>query len=305
MLLNLILIVVATVVAKAATPSQHQICRFVCPDTVGGSPLINEVLGTDGSAVACEWFGNGLGFRAASFDSNGDVIPGSQTSNNQFTTRAGQHCVEVTDGWTWANTQVCIKDTVSARILQRDTIAPLDSNSPEACTAACDALGFTFARTEFGSECHCGTGFTSAITPVPHTQCNNRCTGNSSETCGAGDLIEVFQGPDPPRAAQLPAGWSAFADAPCAQDSAARMFTNTLIAGPVLAATDTPAACVAFCIDNGFTKAGVEGGDECYCGTEFREVPEAIEPTLCNLPCQGAPGISCGGNFAIQLYIES
>lgn len=50
---------------------------------------------------------------------------------------------------------------MSSRILERDTIAPLDNNSPEACTAACDALGFTFAGTEFGSECHCGIGFTS------------------------------------------------------------------------------------------------------------------------------------------------
>ena len=128
------------------------------------------------------------------------------------------------------------------------------------------------------------------------------CTGNSTETCGAGGLIEVFGGPNPPRAAQLPAGWSIFSDAPCAQDSAARMFTDTLIAGPLLAATDTPAACTSFCADQGYTLAGVEGGDECYCGTEFRETPQVLEQTECNLPCQGAIGIPCGGNFAIQLY---
>ncbi|THH23271.1 hypothetical protein EUX98_g7909 [Antrodiella citrinella] len=124
-------------------------------------------------------------------------------------------------------------------------------------------------------------------------------------TCGGPGLIEVFAGPDPPHAAQLPAGWSIFTAAPCAQDSAARMFTDTLIAGPELAATDTPAACVAFCIANEFTKAGVEGGDECYCGTEFRATPEALDPSECDLPCQGAPGTLCGGNFAIQLYTSS
>lgn len=131
------------------------------------------------------------------------------------------------------------------------------------------------------------------------------CTGNSSETCGAGNLIEVFAGPDPPRAAQLPAGWSIFADAPCAQDSAARMFTDTFIAGPELAATDTPAACTALCAGMGFTKAGVEGGDECYCGTEFRVTPQVLDPSECSLPCQGAIGTTCGGNFAIQLYVSS
>ncbi|KAH8090992.1 hypothetical protein BXZ70DRAFT_899029 [Cristinia sonorae] len=181
-------------------------------------------------------------------------------------------------------------------------VVPLDDNSPATCTAACDALGFPFAGVEFGAECHCGTGFTSSITNVPHTQCNMACSGNTTEHCGGPALIEVFSGPDPPRAAQLPEGWSAFAPAPCAQDSAARMFTDTLIAGPILAATDTPAACVNFCVQNGFTKAGVEGGDECYCGTEFRDTPQSLDPAECDLPCQGAPGVTCGGNFAIQLY---
>ena len=83
------------------------------------------------------------------------------------------------------------------------------------------------------------------------------------------------------------------------------MFTDTLIAGPELASTDTPAACVNFCIERGFTKAGVEGGDECYCGTEFRTTPEAVDPALCDLPCQGAIGTTCGGNFVIQLYTEA
>ena len=83
------------------------------------------------------------------------------------------------------------------------------------------------------------------------------------------------------------------------------MFTDTFIAGPILAATDTPAACVGLCAQMGFTKAGVEGGDECYCGTEFREAPQALSEDRCDLPCQGALGVLCGGNFAIQLYVFS
>ena len=250
----------------------------------------------------------------------GNIIPGSESSNNRVET-AGKFCTSVAEGWTFANGQVCISDPVNPRILAGDTVAPIAAGaSPEACTAACDALGFTFAGVEFGSECHCGTGFTQsvfhlydvctqtlictrrAITTVPHPQCSMTCAGNSSESCGGPGLIQVFAGPNPPRAAQLPPGWSAFADAPCAQDSAARMFTDTLIAGPALAATDTPAACVNFCVANGFDKAGVEGGDECYCGSTFRDTPHALDPSQCNLSCQGAIGITCGGNFAIQLY---
>ena len=130
------------------------------------------------------------------------------------------------------------------------------------------------------------------------------CAGNASETCGAASLISVFAGPNPPRAAQLPAGWSAYAAAPCALDSAQRIFVNTLAAGAALASTNTPAACVDFCRTRGYTKAGVEGGGECYCGNTFRVTPQPLSAASCNLPCQGALGIYCGGNWAIQLYVS-
>ncbi|KAK7679646.1 hypothetical protein QCA50_017358 [Cerrena zonata] len=298
---------IATIVqASTAGPGQREICRLVCPDTIGQIPLVNETLNADNSATGCVWFENGFGGpQSASFDSNGVAIPGSVSDNMQFTPSASQYCTLVADGWSFADDQVCITDSVSSRILKQDTRLDISVNSPEECTAGCAERGFTFAGVEFANECHCGNGFTAAITPVPHTQCNKRCPGNSNEFCGSGDRIQVFKGPDPPIPAQLPAGWSIFSAAPCARDSAARMFTDTLIAGPVLAARDTPAACVSFCIQNGFTKAGVEGGDECYCGNTFRDVPIAVDPTECNLPCQGALGVTCGGNFAIQLYTSS
>lgn len=43
-------------------------------------------------------------------------------------------------------------------------------------------------------------------------------------------------------------------------------FTDTF---PVnIAERDKPVACVDICIQNGHTKAGVEGGDGCYCAVE-------------------------------------
>ena len=131
------------------------------------------------------------------------------------------------------------------------------------------------------------------------------CTGNSTETCGGPGLMELFAGPNPPRQARPFFGWSVYAPAPCAQDSAARMFTDTLAAGATLARANSPIACTFFCAQQGYTKAGVEGGDECYCGTTFRETPQPLDPSQCNLPCAQAIGTTCGGNFAIQLYTVS
>lgn len=50
---------------------------------------------------------------------------------------------------------------MSERIFERDTVVPLDNNSPDTCTAACGKQGFTIAGTEYSGECHCGVGFTS------------------------------------------------------------------------------------------------------------------------------------------------
>jgi len=290
-------LVFLTVSVNAATT---EICRFVCPDIAGGLPLVDEFILVDGSVPNCVWDNNGVEATAV-YDSNGDAI--FTSSNDESTKRAKEICVTVTEGWTFAQGQVCLSDSVSYRILAQDTIVPIDGGvDPATCTAQCDVLGYTSAGVEFGGECHCGNGYGRSITAQVHTECNMPCTGNETETCGGPNRIEVFFGPFPPRAAQLPSGWSVFNSAVCAQDSVARMFTDTLIAGPTLASIDTPAACVQFCIDAGFDKAGVEGGDECYCGSEFRESPQALDPSECNLPCQGAPGVTCGGNFAIQLY---
>ena len=193
-------------VVKAAVPETHQLCRFVCPSSFGPAPLVDETLSTDGSVKDCIWFGNGFATHGASFDpvsyiilfayalaidftaycdrcfsKSGNVIPGSQFGSFIDTLKyADQHCVEIADGWTWPDGQVCLRDSVSSRTLQDDTIIPLPNNSPEACTSACDAMGFTFSGVEFGSECHCGTGIASSVLIQPIS--NLSSTSNCSHT---------------------------------------------------------------------------------------------------------------------------
>ena len=39
-------------------------------------------------------------------------------------------------------------------------------------------------------------------------------------------------------------------------------------------------------------------------GRSLGVVLEGVDSELCDLPCQGANGATCGGNFMIQLYTE-
>ena len=96
-----------------------------------------------------------------SHSQNGVAIPGSVSNNLPFTPSASQYCVLLTDGWSLLDGQICIVDSIASRILQRDTVADIFGNAPEECTEVCDRLGFAFAGTEFGAECHCGTGLTT------------------------------------------------------------------------------------------------------------------------------------------------
>ncbi|KAI0692895.1 hypothetical protein BC835DRAFT_1276877 [Cytidiella melzeri] len=59
----------------------------------------------------------------------------------------------------------------------------------------------------------------------------------------------------------------------------------------------TTAGCVAFCTSKGFSIAGVEFGDECYCGNSFSNgaTGTSVAVDQCNTACAGNPNEQCGG----------
>ena len=78
-------------------------------------------------------------------------------------------------------------------------------------------------------------------------------------------------------------------------------FTNT--------ACDSSSMTVDVCFEiccksNDFVYAGLEAGDECYCGnataqySRFAKLPEV----LCNSQCSGNPEQSCGADYKLDVY---
>ena len=98
---------------------------------------------------------------------------------------------------------------------------------------------------------------------------------------------------------QLPTGWSV--RVPCAVDNSNRVIQVSTV---TYLPTNTPASCTAQCAAQGFSFAGIEYGDECYCGTGFQgnTVPPAANPSECNMPCTGNSAINCGGAWRMQIY---
>ncbi|KAJ6466638.1 hypothetical protein DFH09DRAFT_887416, partial [Mycena vulgaris] len=197
----------------------------------------------------------------------------------------------------------CATDTPS-RILADAYITTSNTNTPLSCTQKCFSLGFIYAGVEYGDECYCGAGLVSDVSAANISDCDIPCAGDTTIACGAGWRMQVYNTTLTPPANVAPTGWTPYGTTGCSQDSASRVFANGVSASDALASTNTPAACMSFCANLGYSMSGVEDGSECYCGNAWANgtPPPDIPPSSCDMRCSGAPGTTCGGSWAIQIY---
>ena len=98
--------------------------------------------------------------------------------------------------------------------------------------------------------------------------------------------------------ATLTPGWT---DLGCiAEGTNGRALTGASTTSPNM----TRNFCAAFCGDKGFTLAGVEFGDECYCGNSFENgASQTLVPSSsCSTACAGNPQYEkCGGPQRLEL----
>ncbi|OBT70836.1 hypothetical protein VF21_10396 [Pseudogymnoascus sp. 05NY08] len=198
----------------------------------------------------------------------------------------------------------CFTDSVSARVLDINSQVANGPNdqSPEACTAACIALGLAYAGVEYGFECWCGAfidhGQSLASDP---SICDYPCTGAPSETCGGSDAINIY---DCTAAIPPPLIYNGCLPLGCYTDSvsARTLATNTQVQGGP--GNQSPEVCTAACLAAGFRYAGTEYSSECWCGNAI-ENSGGPAPDLnqqCQMPCNGDRSIMCGGPDRLDLY---
>ncbi|EJT99498.1 WSC-domain-containing protein, partial [Dacryopinax primogenitus] len=81
----------------------------------------------------------------------------------------------------------------------------------------------------------------------------------------------------------------------CVTDSRARALTGT----SQTTSSNTVESCQQFCSTGGYVYAGVEYGNECYCGNSLSN-----GPSDCNVVCAGNSRETCGGSFRLNLYSQ-
>ncbi|KAI0791235.1 copper radical oxidase [Abortiporus biennis] len=213
----------------------------------------------------------------------------------------------VTEGllapWAYA---ACYVDNAHGRIFA--TELPDNQNlTVESCIQTCSAQNTTVAGMEFSVQCFCGDSLINGATLGAESDCNMGCGGNSTEACGGPNRLSVYS-TDAKNITALPVPVVLNSSLPtsweykgCLQEGQNRVFpyeniwdTNT-----------TVEACLNQCATYGFPAAGLEFGNQCFCG-DLSDVttnsPGLAPETDCNIPCSGDAIHLCGGPLRLQYY---
>lgn len=185
---------------------------------------------------------------------------------------------------------------------------PPTSNSMTRNTAGeyyCLMVDCTVSRTKLYSDTNAGYVLTDcaesecklvhyALGDTPKAYRGHIACAVYGDCSGPETALPVPEYPPP-----LQAGWSV--DMPCAVDNPQRVLANVIVS--YLPST-TPYSCTGLCGSKGYQYAGVEYGDECYCGTGYVDnvMPPAANLSDCSMLCAGGYYFNCGGSWRMQIY---
>ena len=99
--------------------------------------------------------------------------------------------VSKTLGWAYMG---CGTDTYGNPALT-GPVQDTQTMTVEMCIGLCGGKGYSIAGLEYGSQCFCGNSVPARAMPIPGSvgACTERCKGNSSEICGNGNALSLYQ----------------------------------------------------------------------------------------------------------------
>ncbi|KAJ7853857.1 WSC domain-containing protein [Mycena leptocephala] len=195
--------------------------------------------------------------------------------------------------------QGCYTDTSASRALAGASYVNASAMTVESCIAFCSAGGFSLAGVEFGDECYCDHALQSSATLANAGNCNTPCSGNSTELCGAGNFVDVYWNGAPiPVVPQQVGTWKY--DGCFSDSTTSRVLPNRqIISGGV-----TVESCTSACKTNGFAVAGLEFGQECWCGSSL-PTSSLLSDSDCSTACTANTTEFCGGASKLTVYQDT
>ncbi|KAK9789619.1 hypothetical protein SCARD494_08890 [Seiridium cardinale] len=208
-------------------------------------------------------------------------------------------------GWT---SQGCWLDGPNGRIMPTFQAPDSQTLTPQSCAQLCFSKGYNVSGTEYAAQCFCSNAiYNGGAKASDQTKCNTACSGDKTATCGgAGYLSIISNGPPPtyqpptPQTGGLNDTWTYQG---CFPDNLNNK--RTLPWQLYLPGTLTASNCLYQCGQFGYMAAGMEYGEECYCGDpqDVSAVGATKQPEIdCNIACAGNASAICGGGNRLSMY---
>ncbi|KAJ9631628.1 hypothetical protein H2203_000027 [Taxawa tesnikishii (nom. ined.)] len=201
----------------------------------------------------------------------------------------------------------CVKEGSSGRALPgfNTNIANMTIG---ACKDFCTVTNnYAYYGLEYGSQCYCGNSITNGGAVVDKqpgiagSSCTMHCAGNFSQVCGDAGMLSVYNNTAyKPAAVQQSVG--KYRQKACLTEGTSG---RALQGASTVDAKMTVDMCVKYCLGKKMNYAGVEYGQECYCGKNIVSTSGA-KPTSCpaesQMTCAGNRYQYCGGSGFLNLY---
>ncbi|KAJ7113106.1 glyoxal oxidase N-terminus-domain-containing protein [Mycena epipterygia] len=190
----------------------------------------------------------------------------------------------------------------TTRTLTGASTTDLVNMTVENCIAFCDSKQFIFAGVEFMQECYCDDFIENSAVSAPITDCNLPCTGDSAESCGGPNRLNIFwSGAKPPPPPSIPLSIGKWESLGCYSDNVDGQ-GRTLVNSPNVIGQVSLETCTSACFEAGMRFSGTEFADQCFCGTSIMNggAPEPLSD--CNMPCVGNISEFCGGPNRLTVY---
>ncbi|KAH7925711.1 copper radical oxidase-like protein [Leucogyrophana mollusca] len=204
----------------------------------------------------------------------------------------------------------CFVDNANGRALGNEY--DNSSTTVESCIAYCTSGNYTLAAIEYSTQCFCGNYVINGAAEAPESDCNMACGGNAAEACGGPNRLSVYTStgnitvlPIPTtQNTSLPGEWAYKGCLAEPGPGSPRVLPYELD----WTTNTTVDACLTQCAAFGYPAAGLEYGQQCFCGdiTDVTANGGTFAPeTDCNMACSGDPIHLCGAGDRLSLYYWS
>ncbi|WVQ85464.1 hypothetical protein IAT38_007629 [Cryptococcus sp. DSM 104549] len=203
-----------------------------------------------------------------------------------------------------------VSATASATALETESAS-------DAATTASATSSFTAGNNAVVTDAE-STASSDPTSVVTATESGADATASTTSTATASDDAEVTSAES--SAVETEATGTATATTSAATSTASNIYENADdssvwnslgcaidTSDRVLAAYSTSASgmtvdtCLSTCEDEGYTYAGLEFGNECYCADSVAS-SVTYDESRCDVACDGDSTETCGGTWAIELY---